>query len=89
MGLEPFEVRFFFFEKNVLNSTNGQENHQTSLKIFLRTIHSCFFNDMTEDFFFRAKSHMGVPLESFFFTQIFFLVTFPGSGRYPNQNSLW
>ena len=42
-------------------------------------------SNIPKDFAF-SKSHMGTPLDSIFFTHIFFSVTVLGPGRYPNQN---
>ena len=47
-----------------------QVSHQKSLNIFLRPLYSVY-NDMTEDFFY-AKSLMGTPHDSIFFTDFFF-----------------
>ena len=49
---------------------------------------SVVFSRMSSDIFFFAKSPMGIPLDSIFFTQIFFSVTLPSSVRYLNQNLL-
>ena len=83
MGLEPFEVRFFFTKIHSIRSS-AHESHQKSFKICLRTMRNVF-NDMTEEFFLCQNSYGNTTRFKIFYTQKIFSVTVPGPGRYPNQ----
>ena len=70
MGLELFEVRFFFVEKFTkfdLALSQDIKNHSKVIK----RISAVLFTILTKTFFF-VKSLMGTPLDSFFFHKTFF-----------------
>ena len=87
MGLEPFEVRFFFGEKFSKFDLALKLVIKNRSKVILGV--SAVFITIKTNYFFCVKSPMGTPLDSiFFYTDFFFSVRVPGPGGYQNENLL-
>ena len=65
MGLQPFEVRFFFVPKSYLIQSSRTRVHKKVLKIRLKPVHDV--SNIIKKYFLCVKSRMGKPLDSKFF----------------------
>ena len=77
MGLEPFEVNFFFEEKFTKFDLTLEIVIRNHSKICLKSLCDVS-NDMAEEFFVCQKSYGNTIRMKFFYTQENFSVTGPG-----------
>ena len=86
MGIEPFEVIFFFGEKFTKFNLALKPVIKNRSKVFSR-LFAVFITIWTKNFFY-VKTPIGIPLDSIFLHTTFFSVKAPGPGRYLNENLL-